>query len=135
MPPNLRRVSSLPLAVVVDLFHPCPPPPPSLQDEDAEYEQLKKDVVANTRRLVLEPFIIAAAAAVGLNFGAAMRCVALVCTGRCHVFYSRRSQAVGRCNVYFPIGKEVKFGVFQVVACLHSLAFICLGYLYLHWIP
>ncbi len=52
--------------------HPhLPPSPPlrSLQDEDAEYEQLKKDVMANTRRLVLEPFIIATAAAVGLNFG------------------------------------------------------------------
>ena len=118
---------------LLTFFTRAPPSSPSLQDEDAEYEQLKKDVVANTRRLVLEPFIIAAAAAVGLNFGAAMRCVARVCTGRRHVFYSRRSQAVGRCNVYFPIGKEVKFGVFQVVACLHSLAFICLGYL--HWIP
>ena len=45
------------------------PPTHLLQDEDAEYEQLKKDVIANTRRLVLEPFIIATAAAVGLNFG------------------------------------------------------------------
>lgn len=44
-----------------------------MQDEDAEYEQLKKDVVANTRRLVLEPFIIATAAAIGLNFGANLR--------------------------------------------------------------
>ena len=58
---------------LLTFFTRAPPPPPSLQDEDAEYEQLKKDVVANTRRLVLEPFIIAAAAAVGLNFGAAMR--------------------------------------------------------------
>jgi hypothetical protein len=49
------------------------------QDEDAEYEQLKKDVVANTRRLVLEPFIIATAAAVGLNFGVAVRLLAYAC--------------------------------------------------------
>jgi hypothetical protein len=48
-------------------------PRPFPQDEDAEYEQLKKDVMANTRRLVLEPFIIATAAAVGLNFGACVR--------------------------------------------------------------
>ncbi len=86
------------------------------QDEDAEYEQLKKDVMANTRRLVLEPFIIATAAAVGLNFGAYVRrvleCARPSCsrvrTGTSNVIYSRRSQAVGRDNLYFPIRKKVK---------------------------
>ncbi len=75
--------------------------------------------MANTRRLVLEPFIIATAAAVGLNFGEAMRLTAVAAKRLSAVaakrhftrnfvdVYSRRSQAVGRCNVHFPNRKEI----------------------------
>ena len=67
--------------------------------------------MANTRRLVLEPFIIATAAAVGLNFGEAMRLTAVAAkrhfTRNFVDVYSRRSQAVGRCNVHFPNRKEI----------------------------
>ena len=102
-----------------------------VQDEDAEYEQLKKDVMANTRRLVLEPFIIATAAAVGLNFGAyALRvtdCAQPSCsrvrTGTSNVIYFRRSQAVGCDNLYFPIRKKVKLLVSFACARLRALLF------------
>jgi hypothetical protein len=91
--------------------HPHIPFLPLVQDEEAEYEQLKKDVMANTRRLVLEPFIIATAAAVGLNFGAFMHLSAptplnqsLACS---LPFISLRSQALGRDNICFPIRKKI----------------------------